>query len=335
MDELASPPPLSHALQLLAEPVRVRLIDVLADEELSVGELTRILGLPQPTISRHLKTLQLAGWLQRKTLGTTTLTRLDPTHLSESAATLIRLVRDDPARAGEREADRERLALVVAERDSDPAMFFSRVASGWDSLRDQLFGRMFIAPTMAALIQSDATIVDLGCGPGQALETLAPFCAKAIGVDREPSMVAAARERLAAFDNVAIHEGILEALPLADDSVDAALLILVLHLLSNPLGVFREAARILKRPGATGSGRGGRLVVVDMQPHTSDVLRTFGHRHRGFSIESLTELAVPAGLTVERFAPLRPDPDAQGPPLFVATLVLALKSTVRNASKKT
>jgi SAM-dependent methyltransferase/DNA-binding transcriptional ArsR family regulator len=315
---------LARALELLSEPVRVRMVDALALDELTVNELVRILQLPQPTVSRHLKALQVAGWLQRRTVGTATLTRLDPAHLSEPVATLIGLVRDDPARAAERDADRARQALVLAEREADAGAFFSRVASGWDSLRDQLFGRQFLASTMAALLPRGAAVVDLGCGPGEVLELLAPFAARVTGIDREPSMLAAARNRLAAHSNVALHEALLERLPLPDASADIALLVLVLHHLAAPDAALREAARILRDDG--------RLIVVDMQPHTSDVLRTFGHRHRGFSRDTLGAFAAPSGLFVDRYAALRPDGDAQGPPLFIATLVRAASHA---AAKKT
>jgi ubiquinone/menaquinone biosynthesis C-methylase UbiE/DNA-binding transcriptional ArsR family regulator len=316
-----APTPIARALALLAEPLRARIVDLLADEELSVGELARILQAPQPTVSRHLKPLQLAGWLQRKTHGTATLTRLDPTHLSDAVATLIGVVRDDPDRRAERAADRERLALVLAERDADADTFFSRVASGWDSLRDQLFGRRFMAAAMAAMVPDGATVVDLGCGTGETLLTLAPFCARAIGIDREPSMLATARARLAGHPHVTLHEAVLESLPLPPGTADTALAVLVLHHLAHPAGALTEAARVL--------APAGRLVVVDMQPHDATALATFGHRHRGFSKEALAALAAATGLTLTRFTALPPDPDAQGPPLFVAILARAA------ASKKT
>ena len=45
-------------LPVLSEPTRARLLRVLAQEELGVGELARVVQLPQSTVSRHLKVLQ-------------------------------------------------------------------------------------------------------------------------------------------------------------------------------------------------------------------------------------------------------------------------------------
>lgn len=303
---------LADALPLLSEPLRLRLLDVLAREELSVNDLARVVAAPQPTVSRHLKVLTAAGWLARRNLGTTSLTRLDPARLSPALATLIALLRDDPARAAERAEDDARLARVLAERDDDAQAFFARVAAGWDSLRDQLFGRRFLAPSLAALLPEGAIVADLGCGPGEVLGLLAPFAEAVIGVDREPSMLAAARRRLAAYPNATLHEADLAALPLEDASVDVALLVLVLHHLRDPAPALAEAGRVLKADG--------RLLVVDMQPHHDETLRTFGHRHRGFSASDLADLAAAAGLAVVRHAALPADPEAQGPPLFVAVL---------------
>lgn len=323
---------LSRDLELLSDPVRVRLVALLEAEELSVGELARILALPQPTISRQLKALIQGEWLSRRTVGTAAYLRLVP--LSDPRHALWQLVRQDPALAPELAADLERMALIVAERHADASTFFSRVAAGWDTLRDQLFGRRFLAPTLAALLPRDAVVVDLGAGTGHLIAQLAPFVDQVIGVDREPSMLAIARQRLAelpaatppAADQVTLIEAPLEQVPLADASADLALLVLVLHHLPDPVAALAEARRLLRPTG--------RLVVVDMQPHETTAWRTFGHLHQGFSPETLAALAANAALALTRLVPLAPDPDAQGPPLFVATLTPLAAASRASAQKK-
>lgn len=56
---------LLRALRGVAEPTRLRLLAVLADEALSVTELTQVFGQSQPRLSRHLKLLCDAGLLER------------------------------------------------------------------------------------------------------------------------------------------------------------------------------------------------------------------------------------------------------------------------------
>ncbi len=309
------PRALGDALALFVEPVRVRLVALLSDDELGVGEIVRALQLPQSTVSRHLKTLDVAGWTARRALGTASLVRLAPERLSADEAKLWELVRADPALAEDLAADRERLRVVLAERAEDASRFFERLGGAWDPLRDQLFGRRFLAPTIAALIAPDVVFADLGCGTGELLALIAPHVRKAIGVDRERAMLATARERLHAHAHVELHIGTLERLPLPDQSIDLALLALVLHHLPEPAAALAEAARVLTP--------GGRLIVADMQPHDKRAWRAFGHLHQGFARADLDAFAHAAGLNVDRYVPLPVDPDAQGPPLFVATLVAA------------
>src|ERR1700722_4264548 len=52
-------------LRAAGEPTRLRILALLAREELAVLELSRILGQSQPRVSRHLKLLAAAGLVER------------------------------------------------------------------------------------------------------------------------------------------------------------------------------------------------------------------------------------------------------------------------------
>ena len=54
-----------EVLRAAGEPTRLRILALLAREELAVLELTRILGQSQPRVSRHLKILAEAGLVER------------------------------------------------------------------------------------------------------------------------------------------------------------------------------------------------------------------------------------------------------------------------------
>ncbi|MFD0390039.1 metalloregulator ArsR/SmtB family transcription factor [Tistrella bauzanensis] len=56
---------LLDGLKAAAEPTRLRLLALLAHGELTVTELTQILGQSQPRVSRHLKLMCEAGLLDR------------------------------------------------------------------------------------------------------------------------------------------------------------------------------------------------------------------------------------------------------------------------------
>ena len=71
LDE-ASAVRLTSALQVLADPSRLRLLSLIAghrDGEACVCDLTEPLGLSQPTVSHHLKVLAEAGLLEREQRG--------------------------------------------------------------------------------------------------------------------------------------------------------------------------------------------------------------------------------------------------------------------------
>jgi DNA-binding transcriptional ArsR family regulator len=50
----------------LAEPNRCRILELLRDEERPVGELVSALSLSQPTVSKHLRVLREAGFVESR-----------------------------------------------------------------------------------------------------------------------------------------------------------------------------------------------------------------------------------------------------------------------------
>jgi ArsR family transcriptional regulator len=124
-------------------------------------------------------------------------------------------------------------------------------------------------------------------------------------------MLRAARKRLDHHDNVELHRGQLESLPLDDTSVDAVTVCLVLHHVPDPARVLQEIARVL-RPG-------GKALLIDMQRHErSEYRHQMGHVWLGFTEEEITTWFADAGLAAVHVHPIPPDPKAKGPSLFAA-----------------
>ncbi len=304
-------PILDHT-QTLADPTRCRVLGVLEGEELTVSELCQVLQLPQSTVSRHLKTLADGGWLAVRSEGTSRLYEARNGDLDSSAAALWGVVRTELAGEAPWRQDRLRRASVISERRSRSEAFFAETAGEWDELRARLFGERLDEAALLALLPAGAVVGDLGCGTGRLSRRLAPWVAKVVAVDGSEAMLEAARHRLGDDPRVELRRGELEALPVADDELDLATLILTLHHIAEPAEVLAEAARAV-RPG-------GRLLLVDMLPHDREAFRReMGHLWLGFSRRQVTELLSGAGFTIERLAPLPPDPRAEGPTLFVAT----------------
>jgi ArsR family transcriptional regulator len=212
----------------------------------------------------------------------------------------------------------------MAKRRSASEAFFSTAAGRWDALRVELFGAHTELLALCGLVDDSLVVGDLGCGTGAVAEALAPYVTRVVGVDGSRAMLAAARRRLAGSSNVELRHGELEALPVGDAELGAALLVLALHHVPEPRAVLAEAARVV--------APGGRLVVVDMLPHDREAYRReMGHVWLGFSEEQLTGWLMSAGFEETRFVTLPADADARGPALFTAA---ARRTSTRRTKPK-
>lgn len=306
---------LSDHLAALGEPIRLRILRLVEREELSVGEVAKVVQLPQSTVSRHLKVLLDTGWVSRRSEGPATLFRLVSDDLPEGCRGVWIAVREQLGHdrlTPEVREDERRLAAVLLERREDSRAYFGRVAGQWDEVRNELFGTRFGPLALLGLLPESWTVADLGCGTGNAAELLAPLVRRVVAVDQSAPMLNAARKRLERFENVEFVEGDLGHLPLESGSMDAAVCLLVLHHMADPAAALREMARVL-RPG-------GILLIADMVDHDRTEYRhTMGHRWLGFSEGAARAHFEAAGLGQVTYRRLPSDTVAKGPDLFVAT----------------
>jgi ubiquinone/menaquinone biosynthesis C-methylase UbiE/DNA-binding transcriptional ArsR family regulator len=301
-------------LTALADATRSRMLVLLERHELTVGELCAVLQLPQSTVSRHLKTLLDAGWVSSRRDGTSRYYALAIDDRGEQGRRLWTLLRDQVRATRGADQDARRLKTVLKTRQTKSQQFFETAATQWDRLRQDLYGRASHLQAVPALLDPNWTVGDLGCGTGELSATLAPFVARVIAVDRSGDMLEAAQRRLRELSNVQVRRGELESLPIEDDTLDAATLVLVLHHLPDPAAVIRETARVLKR--------GGRVLIADMLPHDREEYRQqMGHVWLGFSDDQIRRFCASAGFKDVRVVSLPADHDAKGPALFVASAI--------------
>jgi len=296
----------------LADATRARTLRLVEQYELTVADLCAVLQLPQSTVSRHLKLLADDGWVAARPEGTSRLYRMDLDALDPAARRLWHLLREQTAQTRAAAHDDQRLATILAARQSRSQAFFSSAAGQWDRLRREMFGDRFDLMALAGLLEDTWIVGDLGCGTGQVSETVAPFVHRVIAVDSSRAMLKAARQRLAHLAHVDIRHGDLEKLPIDNATLDAAVTSLVLHHAADPPAVLRAAARAL-RPG-------GRLLLIDMLSHDRrEYQQQMGHVWLGFEPSQITDWLGAAGFERIRVQPLPPAPQAKGPALFAAT----------------
>ena len=280
-------------LRAVAEPTRLRLLVLCAASDLSVSELTQILGQSQPRVSRHLKLLCDAGLLQRTREGTNAFFRLPPVgDAARLARTLIdQIPADDPVVA----SDRRRLNTVRTARADAAAHYFRRNAAEWDRIRSLHVDERVVEQALVDLLPDGGArrLLDVGTGTGRMLQVFAPLVDYAVGVDTSREMLAVARANLDAtgLRNCALRQGDMYQLPWDGDAFDGAVLHMVLHYADAPADAIAEAARVLRR--------GGRLLLVDFAPHALEELRAeHAHRHLGFADGEVAAWYRAAGLVL-------------------------------------
>jgi ubiquinone/menaquinone biosynthesis C-methylase UbiE/DNA-binding transcriptional ArsR family regulator len=303
--------PILDHITALSDPTRCRMLLLLEKHELTVGELCAVLQMPQSSVSRHLKTLADDDWVTSRRDGTSRFYSMPVDDLDVAAGRLWPIIREQVAATTSAAHDERRLRGVLTRRRAKSQAFFATAAGQWDRLREDLFGDTFYLWAVLGLIDPTLVVGDLGCGTGQLSQTIAPYVQRVIAVDASRDMLDAACHRLTEAPNVDIRQGELEALPIDNGALDAAMLSLVLHYSPDPALALAEVGRVL-RPG-------GRVLVVDMLPHDrEEYQQQMGHVWLGFSDKQMTKFLAGAGFSDVRVRALPADPDAKGPALFAA-----------------
>ena len=279
------------ALRAAAEETRLRILALLLRGELSVSDLTDILGQSQPRISRHLKLLVEAGLVERHREGAWAFFRLTD---RGGAARVLRPMLDALDATDPRIVDDQaRLGAVRAQRAQIAQSFFSRLAPEWDRIRSLHAPEAAVEAAVLEALGSKPVrdLVDLGTGTGRMLQLLAPRVRRAVGLDASHAMLSVARANLerAGLTGVELRQGDIYAPPFPRNAFDLVIIHQVLHYLDDPARAIREASRLV--------GPGGRLLVVDFAPHGLEFLReTQAHRRLGFARDQIATWLEDAGL---------------------------------------
>jgi len=299
-------------LSVLADPTRSRILLVLERHELTVGELCTILQLPQSTVSRHLKLLADDAWIVARGEGTSRFYRMLADRLDDSTKSLWAVVRAQMSAGPGARQDARRAESVLAKRRDKALVFFRDSFDLWDRMRAEMIGERADLLALLHLLDETWVVGDLGCGTGLITDALAPCVAKVVAVDESGPMLEAARHRLESHHNVELRVGTVESLPIDDGALDAAILFLVAHFITDPSRAMAEVRRVL-RPG-------GRLLIVDLMSHDRvDYVVQLGHVWQGFDGTQVIEWLKAAGFAACRYQSLPAAPEAKGPTLFVAS----------------
>lgn len=276
-------PSLIKSLRLLSDEGRLRMLRLLAKEELSVAELQEILAMGQSRISMQLAQLKTAGLVELRRAGQKSLYRF------AGDGTIRALLDQSSPELASASADDRALALILQKRKDHLRSYFDELAGRFG--RNYVPGRSWkgLAEMLLQLLPP-LRIADLGAGEGTLSLLLAQKAERVIAVDSSERMVEYGRDVAArnGVQNLEYRVGDIEELPIEDAAVDLALLHQSLHHALHPDVAVREAHRILQP--------GGRIVVMDLLRHRFEEAREmYADVWLGFAEIELVDLLNNAG----------------------------------------
>ena len=280
---------LPEVFKALADEGRLRILHAIAQAELSVAELVESLGLPQSTVSRHLKPMREAGLVSARRDGTTVFYDRGPLFRDEAFARLFgERLKEIPT--AHRDAAAVGRAIELRRRRSRE--FFDEIAGRYGSLTEPGGGWRALAAGLAAGF-AELDVADLGCGEGQLTLLLARFARRVVAFDQSEKMLRLVEEKATEAgltERIEFRVGALERLDLSGEGLDAVFLSQSLHHAALPERVVRAAAEGLKP--------GGRLIVLDLMRHEHEWVREeWADQWLGFDPLAVREWMCAAGLT--------------------------------------
>lgn len=302
-------------LKTLSDPTRLRLLSLLSREELSVAELQEILGMGQSRISSQLALLRQVNLVSDRRDGKKAFYSLRSQLPAKSLALLkaaVESVGDLPIL----NEDRDNLDRILQKRRRTQEQYFNLIAGRLG--KNYCPGRSWEAIGHLALRLTPAIdIADLGAGEGLVSQLLAARARSVWCIDNSPRMVEVGTElaRKNGLANLTYKLGDLEQVPLADRSVDLAILSQALHHAQHPQTAVAEAFRIL-RPG-------GQLLILDLNEHTFEKARElYADVWLGFKESTLHSLLKKAGFAKVEVTAVAKEP---AEPFFETLLASAQK----------
>ena len=296
--ELSADPELLQILRACADPVRLAILRLLAEDAFAVQELCRILDLGQPNLSHHLKLLSEAGLLQAHRDGTHIFYRRAlPASGRPEASLQIELLNAldaDPLTP----ALAERRSEVFEARAERSRAFFARHAVAFDRQRDLIAAPDHYLPVLATMLpERGQRALEVGPGPGEFIPVLAARFTAVVALDSSSSMLERARATCdaAGLTGVTLLGGELPAPGSAireaslAQPFDAIVCAMVLHHAPDPAALMARCAGLLADEGV--------LLIAELCPHTQDwVADACGDVWRGFDPEQLGTWAEACGL---------------------------------------
>jgi ubiquinone/menaquinone biosynthesis C-methylase UbiE/DNA-binding transcriptional ArsR family regulator len=289
---------ITATLKTLSDQNRIRVLNLLDGNELTVKEMLEILQISQSTLSSQLSQLKESGLVKSRREGQFIYYKL-PRHFSDHFnQPLISLIQPYIKDAEWYERDRRNLREIIKKRQAASWQYFAdrnvqnsrSPGQTWESFA---MGIMSLLPP--------SRIADFGCGAGRIAALLAEYGHRVIGIDNNKKQITAASKLHAdQLDRLEFRLADMENCGLENESTDIVLISQALHHSAEPRRVIEEAARVLQP--------GGQVLILDLHQHSQEWLQDrFGDYWLGFSLELIGEWFHSAGISMVSSRILRSD----------------------------
>ncbi|MDB5048859.1 MAG: SAM-dependent methyltransferase UbiG [Fibrobacteres bacterium] len=296
---------LTGVFKLLSDETRLRILCALRESELAVGELQKILGLGQSTLSTQLGLLKEQDLVAGRKEGQKVLYRIPRNGKEDPKLDIIENALQSAPAAKWYERDMRNLQKVLEERSDRSREFFNTQTvqnmpspgQTWRALCNGLI----------RLIRNQR-IVDLGCGNGRLAILLAQAGNTVTGIDSSEEQIRLARENANGPDmevadgNPSFKYAPMEDTGLPAGSFDVVIMSQSLHHAAKPKEAIAESHRLL--------APGGRILILDLLAHGEEWMRTkFGDFWLGFTRSDLEAWLKESGFSAVHFEITGPSKD--------------------------
>ena len=288
---------ISQVLKLLGDESRLRILILVSHTPLNVSELTKILGMAQSGISRHLSHLRKMKLLRESKEGIWTYYQLaEKEYLEKDLHLLWDFLIKQLSSMKDPNNDRVRLHEVLNQRKIDFNTLNERLVEpgqswfAWSCLLGILLGENGLLKYEKISKPFKLEIADLGCGDGTLTVEMAKFASRVVGVDINPEILTSARQRIErlGLKNIKLLSENINNLSIPSKSLDVVFFSQSLHHIENPQASLNESSRVL-RPG-------GQLMILELATHNEKwVLEKLNHKWLGFEKETLQNYVQSAG----------------------------------------
>jgi len=291
---------IAQVLKLLGDKTRLRILILVSHTPLNVSELTKILGMAQSGISRHLSHLKKMNLLRESKKGIWTYYRLaEKEYLEKDLHLFWDFLIKQLSSMKDPNNDRVRLHELLNQRKFDFNVLNERLVEpgqswfAWSCLLGILIRENGLLKSEKSPNNFKLEIADLGCGDGTLTVEMSKFASRVVGVDINPEVLVSARQRIErlGIKNIKLISENINKLSLPSKSLDVVFFSQSLHHLENPQGSIKEAARLLRH--------GGKLMIMELSKHTEKwVLEKLNHKWLGFEKKTIQNYVQSSGFHI-------------------------------------